>query len=154
MYIQNVGYHDILEGTHRHTEDDILIQILDPYMEFPTPKYKFKEIHQFTFSDVPYGSIDEVPEKYRQMWENRITEKQAHDIVTIIKESHKKGLNIIVQCFAGSCRSGAVVEVAIMCGYTDLKEYRKPNAYVEQMLIFAILEDFNDDAKKRYQTKC
>lgn len=134
MYTQNVGYFDIIEGTHRFTEDDILIQILDPGIDFPKPFHPFKEIHQFQFADVE--------KEDDAAWENRITDEQAKDLVKIIEDTHRKGQNIIVQCFAGSCRSGAVVEVALAFGYTDLQEYRKPNEYVMLKLIDATLNRF------------
>ena len=52
-WIQNVSLADIPKGFHIAAgENSMLIQIVDPAMEFPTPKYKFKEVHQFEFLDL------------------------------------------------------------------------------------------------------
>jgi hypothetical protein len=52
-WIQNVALADIPRGHHiRIEENSMLIQIVDPDMEFPTPKHGFKEVHKFKFLDI------------------------------------------------------------------------------------------------------
>ncbi len=52
-WIQNVSMSDIRQGFHIDPGfNSMLIQIVDPAMEFPTPMHKFKEVHQFEFLDV------------------------------------------------------------------------------------------------------
>ena len=52
-WIQNVSLADVRKGHHIRIEGNaMLIQIVDPAMEFPTPFHKFKEVHQFQFLDV------------------------------------------------------------------------------------------------------
>ena len=52
-WIQNVALSDIKKGHHINPgENAMLIQIVDPPGDFPTPLYKFKEVHQFQFLDI------------------------------------------------------------------------------------------------------
>jgi len=44
-------------------------------------------------------------------------------------------MNVIVHCHAGICRSGAVVEVASMMGFTPTDRYRQPNMRVKQKMM-------------------
>ena len=53
MWIQNVAMSDIKKGFHIDPGPNaMLIQIVDPAYEFPTPLYNFKEVHQFQFLDI------------------------------------------------------------------------------------------------------
>ena len=52
-WIQNVSLTDVKKGHHIDAGiNSMLIQIVDPAMEFPTPAQKFREIHQFEFLDL------------------------------------------------------------------------------------------------------
>ena len=52
-WIQNIGLSDIRRGFHIDPGSNaMLIQIVDPPGDFPTPKYSFKEVHQFQFLDI------------------------------------------------------------------------------------------------------
>ena len=52
-WIQNVAMSDIKKGFHIDPGiNAMLIQIVDPPGDFPTPKYAFRETHQFEFLDV------------------------------------------------------------------------------------------------------
>jgi predicted protein tyrosine phosphatase len=41
----------------------------------------------------------------------------------------------VVHCAAGICRSGAVVEVAVMMGFVDTNMHRIPNSMVKYKLM-------------------
>jgi len=118
-------------------EKSILIQIVDCDVPFPFPRHYFEEIHKFQFADVE-SEKDEA-------WDHRITAEQANKIIRIIRKAKEKKYNIIVHCFAGVKRSGAVVEAALKMGYKDTNTYRKPNQYITKTLLFAILNQFNDN---------
>jgi molecular chaperone GrpE len=52
-WIENVSFGDIPRGRHHNAgENSMLIQIVDPDMEFPVPMHTFKETHQFKFLDL------------------------------------------------------------------------------------------------------
>jgi|APSaa5957512576_1039674.scaffolds.fasta_scaffold00582_26 predicted protein tyrosine phosphatase len=129
MKIQNVSYADIVTGVHVNPgTNSMLIQIVDPGMEFPLPNHQFKSMHQFEFTDVECS--DDVG------WESRITKAQTRDIANLIRKAKHGDMNIVVHCVAGVCRSGAVVEVATMAGFDDIPGiFRLPNIYVKRMLM-------------------
>ena len=55
-FIQNVSWSHIITGHHADAgENSMLIQIVDFFDTFPTPKYNFKEVLQFKFDDVLDG---------------------------------------------------------------------------------------------------
>ena len=101
-WIQNVSLSDVRKGHHIDAGiNSMLIQIVDPAMEFPTPSYKFKEIHQFEFLDLEQNdhSIDED-------W--KISDAQAQQLVALLQRAFDNRMNVVVHCVAGVCRSGAV----------------------------------------------
>ena len=58
MWIENVALADIPRAMHHDAGPNaMLIQIVDPCMEFPIPKHQFKEIHQFKFLDLEAKDI-------------------------------------------------------------------------------------------------
>lgn len=128
MKIQNVGYHDIKRGDFELPSEEqpsILIQCVDPCIEFPKPKcaYPFKEVYQFEFSDVE--------DKEDMVWPFRIRIEQALEIITILKTARMQECNVVVHCMAGVSRSGAIVEFAVNeLGFTDPSTYRNPNKYM------------------------
>ena len=76
-WIQNVALVDIPRGFHFDAgENSMLIQIVDPAMEFPAPKHKFKEVHQFEFLDIEANdfTIDEA---------FRCSDEQAAELVRL-----------------------------------------------------------------------
>ena len=128
MWIQNVALADIPKGNHIFVgENSMLIQIVDPAMEFPTPAYKFKEIHQFEFLDLerddPWGE------------EFKITDEQAKSLVALLQHAYEQHMDVIVHCVAGVCRSGAVAEVGIMMGFQDTESFRSPNLLVKHKMM-------------------
>ena len=53
MWIQNVPYYAIEKGLHDNPgENSVLIQIVDPGIDFPKPMHSFKEVHKFQFMDI------------------------------------------------------------------------------------------------------
>ena len=127
-WIQNVSLGDIPKGHHVAVgENSMLIQIVDPGMEFPTPFHKFKETHQFNFLDLEVG--DAFGEEFK------VTDAQAEQLVNLLKHALDKRMNVIVHCVAGVCRSGAVCEVGVMMGFQDTGDYRSPNLMVKHKMM-------------------
>lgn len=133
-WIQNVSFLDIQEGYHYYPDlRCVLIQIVDPDMDFPKPLYKFTEIHQFKFDDAdedtwaaPNDSI------------TLISDQHAKAIANILLRAIESRSNVVVHCVAGICRSGAVCEVGTMLGFRDAGGYRLPNILVKKKLMKAL----------------
>ncbi len=129
MWIQNVALSDIQKGFHINPGDNaMLIQIVDPCMEFPTPLYKFKEVHQFEFLDL---EKDDLPSAE----EFKITDAQAQKLVDLLLKAYGQRMNVIVHCVAGVCRSGAVCEIGVMLGFEDTEVFRSPNLLVKHKMM-------------------
>lgn len=112
--------------------NSMLIQITDPTDNFPTPKYKFKEIYQFEFLDSETPSLIE-PEEFL------ISDEQAEKIANLLLHAFKNKMNVVVHCQAGICRSGAVVEVGSIMGFTPSDRNRRiPNVLVKKKILEAI----------------
>ena len=131
MWIQNVSMSDIREGHHIDAGiNSMLIQIVDPAYEFPTPKYQFRETHQFEFLDVEKD--DNFPD------ECKCTDEQAQELVQLLQHALTERMNVIVHCHAGVCRSGAVAEVGVMLGFDDTEAFRSPNLLVKHKMMDAL----------------
>ena len=120
-WIQNVSMSDIRNGFHFVPgENAMLIQIVDPPGDFPTPKYGFKEIHRFQFLDVEDKDfvLDEAM---------RCSQEQANELV-----------ELLLHCHAGVCRSGAVAEVGVIMGFQDTEAFRSPNLLVKHRMMKAL----------------
>ena len=132
MWIQNVALSDIQKGFHINPgENAMLIQIVDPCMEFPTPKYEFKEVHKFEFLDL---EKDDMPSAE----EFKVTDAQAQQLVDLLLKAYGQRMNVIVHCVAGVCRSGAVCEVGVMLGFEDTEVFRSPNLLVKHKMMKAL----------------
>ena len=128
MWIQNVAYVDVARGHHVAVgANSMLIQIVDPGMEFPVPKYQFREVHQFEFLDVE--EHDAYPE------EVKCSPAQAAELVRLLKHAHEHRMDVVVHCVAGVCRSGAVCEVGVMMGFRDTEVFRSPNLLVKHRMM-------------------
>lgn len=131
-YIQNVSLSDVRKGNHIVTGasalNSILIQIVDPDIDFPIPAAKFKEVYQFKFLD-----IEAKDECENESW--RCSQDQADLLVSILQSALHRNLNVIVHCVAGMCRSGAVCEVGVMMGFTDTEVFRSPNLLVKHQMM-------------------
>jgi len=127
-WIQNVSMKDIKTGQHIEAgENSMLIQIVDPAYEFPTPLKQFKQVHQFEFLDAERD--DKFPD------ECKITDEQALDLVLLLQHAKEHRMNVIVHCHAGVCRSGAVCEVGVMMGFRDTESFRSPNLLVKHKMM-------------------
>ena len=127
-WIQNVAMSDIKTGNHFVVkEDSVLIQIVDPAMEFPRPKHQFKEIYQFEFLDLE--ETDDYGDEFK------ITDDQAKEIVQILQSALDRRMDVIVHCVLGVCRSGAVCEVGVMMGFSDTGKHRSPNLMVKKKMM-------------------
>ena len=128
MWIQNVALADIQKGHHiRVGENSMLIQIVDPGMEFPSPRHKFKEVHQFEFLDLEKD--DPTGEEFK------ITDEQAEQLVGLLQYAFNHHMDVVVHCVAGVCRSGAVCEVGVMMGFQDTEDFRSPNLLVKHKMM-------------------
>ena len=137
MWIQNVPLANIPTGEHLgNGNDTILIQIVDPAMEFPTPKHQFDEVYQFEFLDVDGDCKTNLGDgKWVDMTEFAITDAQAAELVAILQYAKHHNKNVVVHCHAGICRSGAVAEVGVMMGFDDAEAFRAPNLRVKHKMM-------------------
>jgi len=79
-WIENIGLSDVSKGRHHAAgENSMLIQIVDPAMNFPTAMHKFKETHQFEFLDL------EGPDAYGS--EFKVTDEQAAELVRLLQHA-------------------------------------------------------------------
>ena len=129
MWIQNISLREVIAGEHYDPGiRSMLIQIVDPDMEFPKPKYSFKEVYQFRFLDLE-KSDDCINDKWK------ISDEQAEDLVLLLQQAYNERCNVVVHCHAGVCRSGAVVEVGVIMGFDDLEGFRSPNLLVKHKMM-------------------
>ena len=63
------------------------------------------------------------------------TDAQAKELVRLLQHALANHMNVVVHCHAGICRSGAVVEVATMMGFTATDRYRQPNLRVKHKMM-------------------
>lgn len=127
-WIQNVSMRNIRQGHHYDAGiNSMLIQIVDPAFEFPTPAKQFKEVHQFEFLDAERE--DKFPD------ECKVTDDQAAELVRLLQHALENRMNVIVHCHAGVCRSGAVCEVGVMMGFGDAEAFRAPNLLVKHRMM-------------------
>lgn len=140
MFIQNVSLVDIKQGNHKKVgSNSLLIQIVDPDTEFPIPSTQFTEVRKYKFWDSEEGSDTE----------NKISDSQAEDIVNALIRARERGMDVIVHCHAGRCRSGAVAEVGVIMGFEDTKSIRQPNMMVKKKLLSELGLTY-DSAKPPY----
>lgn len=136
-WIQNVALADIPKKHHIAVgENSMLIQIVDPDMEFPVPAHAFKETHQFKFLDIEDDGMsnDGTGEKIDMSW-GMITDEQAAELVRLLQHALDKCMDVVVHCHAGVCRSGAVAEVGVMMGFKDAEAFRSPNLLVKHKMM-------------------
>lgn len=128
-FIENCSKSDVLHGHHFDAGPNaMLIRIQDPATEFGKIKYPFKEIYEFEFLDAEDGD-DFFPD------ECKIQDEQAVEIIRLLQHAQENAMNVVVHCHAGICRSGAVVEVAIVMGFTSIDRYREPNVRVKTKMM-------------------
>jgi len=131
MWIENVAAVDIPKGFHHAAgPNSMLISICDPAGWRPEAKHKFKERHDFEFLDAE--AADGFPE------ETKCSQEQANELVRLLQHALANRMNVVVHCTAGICRSGAVVEVGVMMGFTDTERFRSPNLLVKHRMMKAL----------------
>ena len=136
-WIENVSLTDIKNGHHIDAGiNSMLIQIVDPDMEFPTPKHQFRETYQFKFLDIESDGMsnDGNGTPIDMSW-GMITDQQADKLVRLLKRAIEQRMNVVVHCHAGVCRSGAVAEVGVMMGFRDAEAFRSPNLLVKHKMM-------------------
>lgn len=127
-WIQNIPLRWVAEGHYPDPgANSMLIQIVDPAGTFPVPATQFAEVHQFEFLDLE--DSDDFAEEFK------ITDEQAAELVALLQHALDHGMNVIVHCVAGVCRSGAVCEVGTMMGFDDAGAYRAPNLLVKHLMM-------------------
>lgn len=127
-WIENVSKDAVTLGLHSDLGiNTMLIRIQDPATEFVEPKKEFRETYQFEFLD----SEDSDPEHE----DAKISDYQAARLVGLLQRALDKHMNVLVHCHAGICRSGAVVEVATMMGFTATDRHRQPNLRVKHKMM-------------------
>jgi predicted protein tyrosine phosphatase len=132
MWIENVAASDIpIKFHHDAGENSMLISIADPASRRPTPLHQFKETHNFEFLDIELGdfALEEAM---------RCSQAQADDLVRLLQHALENRMNVVVHCFAGVCRSGAVAEVGVMMGFEDVGKWRSPNLLVKHLMMNAL----------------
>ena len=140
-WIENVSWDAVKNGWHSDLGDNVmLIQIADPASFFPVPKKTFKEVHQFEFLDAEDG--DRFPE------EAMISDDQAEQLVNLLTHALDNSMNVLVHCHAGICRSGAVVEVGSMMGFTPTERFRMPNLRVKHKMMRVLGLTYDSDEKQ------
>jgi predicted protein tyrosine phosphatase len=129
-FIENVSKQDVRLGHHMDAgQNAMLIRIQDPATFFGKVARAdmFKEVHEFEFLDAE--DEDGFPD------EAKISDEQAAELVRLLQHAQDKHMNVVVHCHAGICRSGAVVEVASMMGFTPADRYRQPNVRVKTKMM-------------------
>lgn len=136
-WIENVALSDIKKGFHIDAGfNSMLIQIVDPDMEFPEPKHQFRETHQFKFLDIEEDGMsnDGNGNPIDMSW-GAIKDEQAAELVRLLQHAMEQRMNVVVHCHAGVCRSGAVAEVGVMMGFRDAEAFRSPNLLVKHKMM-------------------
>lgn len=139
-WIQNISLTDVKQGHHFDAGiNSMLIQICDPPGDFPTPKYQFREVHQFDFLDIEKdGMTNNGDGQWTDMSEFAITDDQATKLSRLLQHALDNHMNVVVHCHAGVCRSGAVCEVGVMMGFRDTEVFRSPNLLVKHKMMKAL----------------
>ena len=126
MWITNTSRKNIESGNHVFVPDNtILISIRDICTELVEAPAEFMHIYNFEFQDSDDAELG-------------IQVAQAEEMATVLEYAADVEINVVVNCVAGICRSGAVVEVGTMIGFRDLGAHRIPNVRVKTMLMQAL----------------
>jgi predicted protein tyrosine phosphatase len=130
-WIENISLDDVRKGYHYDPGfNSMLIQIVDPGVEFPQPKYDFRKVYKFFFLDVEDNEPDGC------LYDAAITNADAKGIAAALNEAWKEHMNVVVHCHMGVARSGAVAEVGVMMGFRDTEKFRIPNLMVKHKLMY------------------
>lgn len=125
MFIQNVSYDAIKKGLHFNAgPNSMLIQIVDPDMDFPEPLHEFKKVRKYKFLDSEILECNQSPKI-----------QHAKMIADDLLEAYNNKMHVVVHCVAGLCRSGAVAEAGIRMGFEDAEAIRHPNRLLLSMML-------------------
>lgn len=125
MWIENVSKANVEKAFHHDAgPNSMVIRIQDPGVPFLPTKHQFKEEHRFEFLDV----------EERDHSTHAITQRQAEDLVMLLRRAYFNRMNVVVHCHAGMCRSGAVAEVGVEFGFVDVGNARTPNLMVKHFM--------------------
>ena len=128
-WIENCAADDISKAYHHDAgPNSMLIQITDPAGNIPSPRHLFKEKYHFEFLDIEDDDHADDPEMY-------ISEAQAKELVRLLRHALDNRMNVVVHCFAGICRSGAIVEVGTHLGFNAVEKFRSPNTRVMRLMM-------------------
>lgn len=129
--IENCSMHDVQWQNYKNPgSGSVLIQIRDPCSAHQWPAANpqhFGEVHRFEFADVECA--DEP---------GAIVADQAGHLAMILQNALAESRNVVVHCHAGICRSGAIVECAIMLGFEAVHDDRIPNTLVKNLILEAL----------------
>jgi len=138
-FIQNVSLADARAGRHNDPgENSMLISISDPGGYKHDMKFLFKERYNFEFLDVEEDT--EVDDE-----EMRCSVDQAAELAALLQRALNENINVIVHCYMGACRSGAVSEVGVIMGLEDTGVYRQPNLLVKQHMLQAMGMHYSEE---------
>lgn len=141
-WIENISLDAVRKGEHYDAGDNsMLIQIVDPGVEFPKPKFAFKDVRQFFFLDVEDDDYEKI------YYSAAITDADAEGIANALKHAHENHMNVVVHCHMGVCRSGAVAEVGVMMGFVDTNKFRLPNLMVKHKVLKQLGIGYDTDEK-------
>ena len=140
-WIENVAADDIPKKFHHDAgPNSMLISITDPASWRPIPKHEFKERHDFEFLDVERDDhVDDEAVK--------ISDADAERLVQLLQHALENRMNVVVHCFAGICRSGAVCEVGVMLGFQDTGRFRSPNLLVKHKMMKVLGWTYDENEK-------
>jgi predicted protein tyrosine phosphatase len=80
--------------------------------------------------------------------ECKISDDQARQLVNILQAAMDMNMNVLVHCHAGICRSGAVVEIGTMMGFTATERFRMPNLRVKHKMMKVLGLTYDADEKQ------
>ena len=85
---------------------------------------------------------------FRSPDECKISDEQAAELVRLLQHALDNSMNVMVHCHAGICRSGAVVEVASMMGFTPTERFRQPNLRVKHKMMKVMGWTYDENEKQ------
>jgi hypothetical protein len=77
----------------------------------------------------------------------KCSQEQADELVRLLQHALENKMNVVVHCFAGICRSGAVCELGVMMGFEDTGRFRSPNLLVKHRMMKALGWTYSEDEK-------
>jgi hypothetical protein len=77
----------------------------------------------------------------------KISDADAERLVRLLQRALENKMNVVVHCFAGICRSGAVCEVGVMMGFQDTGRFRSPNLLVKHKMMKVLGWTYDENEK-------